>query len=97
MLPLPELQQHFSQALLDHPAHDLSLRDNGLTGLRRLQVYRDQTRDGSSIWAFPIVHMGKYAALEEMGFDNIPVEQVRSWLLATADYAATSPMICTLR
>ena len=62
----------------------------GDSGMAPTQVYRDQSRDGGSIWAFPIVHMGKYAALEEMGFDNIPTEQVRSWLLATADYAATS-------
>jgi peptidoglycan/xylan/chitin deacetylase (PgdA/CDA1 family) len=62
----------------------------GDAGMPPTQVYRDQARDGSSIWAFPIVHMGKYAALEEMGFDNIPAPVVRQWLLETANYAGTT-------
>ena len=62
----------------------------GDSGMQPTQVYRDQARDGASIWAFPIVHMGKYAALEEMGFDNVPTEKVRQWLLQTADYASSS-------
>ena len=44
MLPLPELQQRFGQTLLDHPTPGLPLRDNGLTGARRLQVYRHNMR-----------------------------------------------------
>lgn len=62
----------------------------GDAGMPPTQVYRDQSRDGASIWAFPIVHMGKYAALEEMGFDNVPNAAVRQWLLQTADYAGSS-------
>ena len=61
----------------------------GDAGMPPTQVYRDDARDGSSIWAFPIVHMGKYAALEEMGFDNISNSVVRQWLLETANFAGT--------
>lgn len=44
MLTLPELQQRFGQTLLEHPAPGLPLRDNGLSGARRLQVYRHNMR-----------------------------------------------------
>lgn len=48
MLPLPELQQRFGQTLLDHPAPDLPLRDNDLSGVRRLQVYRNNMQSALS-------------------------------------------------
>ena len=41
MLPLPELQQRMSQALRGGDAAGLPLRDRGMTGARRLQVYRN--------------------------------------------------------
>ena len=44
------------------------------------RVYRGETRDGPDIWAFPILHMGKEASLEEMGFDDVPIGAVREWL-----------------
>ena len=47
------------------------------------EVYRDNTRDGTNIWGFPILHLGKYASLEEMGFDKLPEPIVRrSWVPA---------------
>ncbi len=40
MLPLPELQRHFARALAG-AATDLPIRGNGLSGLQRLQIYRN--------------------------------------------------------
>lgn len=40
MLPLPELQQKLGQALRGGDASGLPLRDHGIVGSRRLQVYR---------------------------------------------------------
>ena len=56
----------------------------GDAGLGPTRVYRGSQRD--SIWAFPILHMGKEASLEEMGFDDVPVDAVREWLLAVTDF-----------
>ncbi|HEY1991338.1 MAG TPA: DNA-binding domain-containing protein [Gammaproteobacteria bacterium] len=41
MLPLPELQQQLGQALRGGTAAGLPLRDRGISGVRRLQVYRN--------------------------------------------------------
>lgn len=41
MLPLPELQQKLGQVLRGGTAIGLPLRDRGITGVRRLQVYRN--------------------------------------------------------
>jgi peptidoglycan/xylan/chitin deacetylase (PgdA/CDA1 family) len=58
----------------------------GDAGLGPTRVYRDGTRDGPGIWGFPILHMGKEASLEEMGFDDVPIGAVGEWLLAVTDY-----------
>lgn len=58
----------------------------GNAGLGPTRVYRNTERDGPDIWAFPILHMGKEASLEEMGFDDVPVSDVRDWLLAVTDF-----------
>jgi hypothetical protein len=58
----------------------------GDAGLGPTRVYRDSERDSADIWAFPILHMGKEASLEEMGFDDIPIGAVREWLLAVTDF-----------
>ncbi len=60
----------------------------GDAGLGPTRVYRNDKRDGSDIWGFPILHMGKEASLEEMGFDDIPINDVRDWLLAVTDFTA---------
>ena len=57
----------------------------GDAGLGPTRVYRGSERD-ASIWAFPILHMGKEASLEEMGFDDVQTEAVRDWMLAVTDY-----------
>jgi len=58
----------------------------GDAGLGPTKVYRDGHRDAEGIWAFPILHMGKEAAFEEMGFDDVPIPAVRDWLLAVTDF-----------
>jgi hypothetical protein len=59
----------------------------GDAGLGPTRVYRGSERD-RSIWAFPILHMGKEASLEEMGFDDVPIGAVRDWLLAVTEFTA---------
>lgn len=58
----------------------------GDAGLGPTKVYRNGERDAEGIWAFPILHMGKEASLEEMGFDDVPVAAVREWLFAIMDF-----------
>ncbi len=58
----------------------------GDAGLGPTRVYRNGERDSPDIWAFPILHMGKEASLEEMGFDDVGIGAVRDWLLAVTDY-----------
>jgi len=58
----------------------------GDAGLGPTKVYRDGQRDAPEIWAFPILHMGKEASLEEMGFDDVPVADVRDWLLSVTNF-----------
>ena len=60
----------------------------GDTGMGPTMVYRDHGRNGSSIWGFPIVHLGTEASLEEMNFDNVPGPIVQSWLRGVADFTA---------
>jgi peptidoglycan/xylan/chitin deacetylase (PgdA/CDA1 family) len=61
----------------------------GDAGLGPTRVYRDAERDGSDIWGFPILHMGKEASLEEMGFDDVPTSAVRDWLLEVTDFTVS--------
>ena len=58
----------------------------GDAGMGPTRVYRGETRDGPGIWGFPILHMGKEASLEEMGFDDVPIGAVREWLMAVTDF-----------
>ncbi|HEV3316917.1 MAG TPA: hypothetical protein VG488_08120 [Candidatus Angelobacter sp.] len=63
---------------------------SGDSGMGPTKVYRDNGRDGSSIWAFPILHLGTEASLEEMSIDRVPEATVQSWLLSIADFTAES-------
>ena len=60
----------------------------GDTGMGPTQVFRDNARDGADLWAFPIVHLGRYASLEEMGFANLDSRIVENWLTGVADFVA---------
>jgi hypothetical protein len=58
----------------------------GDAGLGPTRVFREGQSDAGGIWAFPILHMGKEASLEEMGFDDVPVTDVREWLFAILNF-----------
>jgi peptidoglycan/xylan/chitin deacetylase (PgdA/CDA1 family) len=60
----------------------------GDAGLGPTRVYRDNHRDADGIWAFPILHMGKEASLEEMSFDDVPIAAVQQWLMAITEFTA---------
>ncbi len=60
----------------------------GDAGMGPTQVYLDGVRDGPNIWAFPILHMGRQASLEEMEVAGVAPDEVRQWLSEVADYAA---------
>ena len=61
---------------------------SGDSGMGPTRVYRDRGRDGSSIWGFPILHLGTEASLEEMNFDSVPQPLVQNWMLSLEDYTA---------
>lgn len=86
----------YSAPVGNHPAWVTRwLEQNGIVayyftgdaGLGPTRVYRGTERDGSDIWAFPVLHMGKEASLEEMGFDDVPIGAVRDWLIEVTDFA----------
>ena len=66
---------------------------SGDAGMGPTQVYRDGVKDGKHIWAFPILHMGPYAAFEEMQFNNVPEPIVQRWLLDVTDYVAQEHVV----
>lgn len=60
----------------------------GDAGMGPTLVYRDHGRDVASVWAFPILHLGTEASMEEMGFDDLPESTVKQWLFSVTDYTA---------
>lgn len=65
----------------------------GDAGMGPTRVYRDQGRDGDKIWAFPILHFGTYASLEEMHMDAVPAQRVGGWLKNATDFTASLHMV----
>lgn len=61
----------------------------GDAGMGPTRVYRDRGREGDKIWAFPILHFGQEASMEEMHMDSVPESAVRNWLLNVADFTST--------
>jgi len=57
------------------------------------RAYRDDGRVASSVWAFPILHLGTEASFEEMMFDKIPAALVQAWLLAITDFTANNRVV----
>ena len=60
----------------------------GDSGMGPTRVYRDRGREGDKIWAFPILHLGQEASMEEMHMDSVPEAVVRNWLLNIADFTS---------
>ncbi|HWC15934.1 MAG TPA: hypothetical protein VG498_02940 [Terriglobales bacterium] len=61
----------------------------GDAGLGPTRVYRDQGREGDKIWAFPILHFGQEASLEEMHMDSVPESEVKNWLFNVSDFTSS--------
>ena len=60
----------------------------GDSGMAPTQGYRDGTREGQNLWAFPVSHLNQDAAFEEMAKDGYPSWQIQAWLLAMTEFAA---------
>jgi hypothetical protein len=60
----------------------------GNTGMGPTQGYRDGVRESQNMWEFPILHLDRAAAFEEMKPEGYSDEQVEHWLDAVAEFAA---------
>ena len=58
----------------------LSYYFTGDTGMGPTQGYRDGVRTGRNIWAFPIAHLDRAAAFEEMVKEGYSSDEVEQWL-----------------
>jgi len=60
----------------------------GDSGMAPTQGYRDGEREGSDIWAFPIVHLNQAAAFEEMKKEGYSSLEIEHWLEAVTEFSA---------
>jgi len=60
----------------------------GNTGMAPTQGYRDGVREGQNIWSFPILHLNKAAAFEEMATEGYSSPEIERWLEAVTEFAA---------
>jgi hypothetical protein len=60
----------------------------GDSGMGPTQGYRDGVREGQNIWTFPIVHLNRAAAFEEMVKQGYSPAEIQSWLQALTDFTA---------
>jgi len=65
----------------------------GDSGMGPTRVYRDDRRDGDKIWAFPILHFGTEASLEEMHMGSISEAAIQNWLVNVADFTCREHVI----
>jgi hypothetical protein len=65
----------------------------GDSGMGPTRVYRDGGRDGDKIWAFPILHFGTEASLEEMHMGSISEAAVKNWLVNVADFTSREHVV----
>lgn len=61
----------------------------GDTGMGPTQGYRDGIREGRNIWAFPIAHLDRAAAFEEMGTLGYSNAEVGQWLESLTTFAVS--------
>jgi hypothetical protein len=59
----------------------------GNTGMGPTQGYRNGVREGQAIWAFPILHLDRAAAFEEMIIEGYSREEIERWLEAITEFA----------
>lgn len=65
----------------------------GNTGMGPTQGYRDGVREGQNIWSFPILHLDRAAAFEEMKRNGYSDEEVQHWLESVAEFATEHRMV----
>lgn len=65
----------------------------GDSGMSPTQGYRDGTREGKNIWTFPIVHMNRAAAFEEMVKQGYSSDEIEHWLESLTDFAADQKVV----
>ena len=60
----------------------------GNSGMAPTQGYRNGVRESQAMWEFPILHLDRAAAFEEMKPDGYSDEEVEHWLESVASFAA---------
>ena len=65
----------------------------GNAGMGPTQGYRDGVRESQNMWEFPILHLDRAAAFEEMAAEGYSDDQVEHWLEAVAEFAASQRCI----
>jgi Polysaccharide deacetylase len=60
----------------------------GNSGMAPTQGYRNGVRESQTMWQFPILHLDRAAAFEEMKPDGYSDEEVEHWLESVASFAA---------
>ncbi|MBV8049652.1 MAG: polysaccharide deacetylase family protein [Acidobacteriaceae bacterium] len=65
----------------------------GNSGMGPTQGYRSGARESQRMWEFPILHLDRAAAFEEMKPDGYSDEEVEQWLESVADFAASNRVV----
>ena len=65
----------------------------GNAGMGPTQGYRGGVRESKSMWEFPVLHLDRAAAFEEMKPEGYSDTEVQSWLEAVANFAATGHLV----
>ena len=65
----------------------------GNSGMGPTQGYRDGVRESQTLWEFPILHLDRAAAFEEMKPDGYSDAEVQAWLEAVAQFAADQHVV----
>ena len=61
----------------------------GNAGMGPTQGYRDGVRESQNLWEFPVLHLDRAAAFEEMKPEGYSDAEVQSWLEAVTDFSAS--------
>lgn len=65
----------------------------GDSGMGPTEGYRDGVREGNHIWAFPISHLGRAAAFEEMSDSGFQPPEILAWLEQMTQFAVTHHVV----
>lgn len=65
----------------------------GNTGMGPTQGYRDGARESQRMWEFPILHLDRAAAFEEMHPEGYSDDEVERWLEAVTRFTASHRLV----